>query len=448
VEAFYSLNSKALTKIQSVILIAIIIVAALGGTVAYFFLGGQGQSSETIKIGILADLDAFTGKRVLQSAILAAEHLNAKGGILGREVEIIGEDTDEETARDLTVISSALTRLLTLDEVDFVITSGSGDKAYMIQDLCFEHKKILISFAGSEVNMTQRVIDDYDKCKYYFRYGWGNTTHLASETIDELLHVREITGFNNVGYLVDDHVWNLENRKTLERVLPENGFNLVYKGKFPPVDTFDFSSYFAAAEEAGVEILVPMSIYDSGIPLVKEYHNRQSPMLIYGGAIIRTSSMESWEQTDGKCAYTVNRIQGVTIGYPITNQTLQFHDSYIQKWGEAPSFHGGFTYDIIRFFLSEAIERAGTTETEDVIKALEEIEVETTAARKFTFTSSHDILYQEAMISNPDDYGPIGSLFQWQEDGSLIPIYPKWLMEEAEATITFPDWPGPWDDLN
>ena len=439
------LDCSALTKIHSAILVAIIIIAALGGTAAYFFLGGQGQSSETIKIGILADIDANTGRHVWQSAILAAEHLNAKGGILGRQVQIIAEDSDEETGRDLTVVSSALTRLLTLDAVDFVITGGSGEKGYMIQDLCAEHKKILILYAGSENGLTQRVIDDYDKYKYFFRYVWGNNTYLGSQSINELLQIREITGFNNVGYLADDHVWNKDMREEMDVSLPENGFNLVYKGKFPPYDTFDFSSYFAAAEAAGVEILVPLSIYDSGIALVKEYYDRQSPMLICGGAILRTSSMDGWEQTDGKCVYTVNRINGVTDGYPTTNQTLLFHDSYIQRWGEAPIFHGGFSYDIIRFVLSEALEKAGTTETEDVIKALEEIEVETTGARKFAFTPSHDVLHLEGKIGNPDDYGPINSSFQWQEDGSLIPIYPKWLMEEAGAAITFPDWPGPWD---
>ena len=163
--------------------------------------------------------------------------------------------------------------------------------------------------------------------------------------------------------------------------------------------------------------------------------------MLISGPISRAGYLESWEETDGKCVYTIIPIGGVTVGYPITNQTLLFHNSYIQRWGEAPTFHSGFTYDIIRFVLSDAIERAGTTETEDVIKALEEIEVETTQARKFAFTSSHDVLYLEGN----DDYGYIETWFQWQKDGSLVPISPKWLMEEAGATITFPPWDGPWN---
>ncbi|MFC1487803.1 ABC transporter substrate-binding protein [Thermoproteota archaeon] len=432
-------SSMAITKIQSILLISIIIVAAVGAT--YVLLRGDESS---IKIGFLGDLDGNLQHHPYQSAILAAEQLNAEGGILGRQVEVIGEDTDEEDARDFTVISSALTRLITFHKVDFVIASGSGPKGYMIQDICAEHNMTLISYGGSEDGLTQQVIDDYDKYKYYFRYAQANTTYIVADTLNKLLHIREITGFNNVGYLADDSGWNAEIREAMEYMLPEHGFNLVYKGKFPPFDTIDFSSYFAAAEAAGVEILFTLSLYDSGIPLVKEYYDRQSPMLI-SGIITGAGSMESWEQTDGKCVYTVINIAGATVGYPITNQTLLFHNSHIQRWGEAPVFHGASTYDIIRFVLSEAIERAGTTETEDVIKALEEIEVETTRARKFAFTSSHDVLFREGTIDNPNDYGHIFSWFQWQEDGSLIPIYPKWLMEEAGVTITFPPWNGPWN---
>jgi branched-chain amino acid transport system substrate-binding protein len=312
----------------------------------------------------------------------------------------------------------------------------------MIQGLSAEHKKILISYGGDEDGLTQNVIDDYDKYKYFFRPARGNRTYLANFTLNRLLHIREITGFNNIGYLADDSGWNINSRKKLDTLPEEYGFNLVYRGIFPP-DTFDFSSYFAAAEEAGVELLMPYSLYDSGIALIKEYYDRQSPMLIWG-PLFAATSMDSWEETDGKCVYMVIPIIGATVGYPITNKTLSFHDSYIERWDEAPTFSSGLVYDIIRFVLSEAIERAGTTETEEVIRTLEEIEVETATKRKLAFTSSHDLLYLEGN----DDYGNIDTFFQWQEDGSLIPVYPKWLMEEENATLTFPDWPGPWDDTS
>ena len=437
------LDSRALTKIQSITLIVIVILAVLGGAAAYILLNRQSPSSEKIKIGVLADLDAG-GKHMWQGAVLAAEELNAEGGILGRQVEVIGEDTDFESGTDLTKINSALTRLLTYHNVDFVIGLAAGEMGPMIQEVIAEHKKIYIAFGGIPEELTQRVTDDYDKYKYFFHMG-PNTTVLNRLRIEVLLHAREITGFNNIGYLIDDHPYTAGLREELDNRLPELGFNLVYKGKFPPFTTVDFSSYFAAAEAAGVEILMPQSIFDSGIPLVKEYYDRQSPMVLYGGFVSKMGYLESWEQTGGKCTYSTLNIEGVTVGYPVTSKTVAFHDAYVERWGMAPFFLGANSYDSIRFLLFDALERAGTTEIEEVIKALEEGEGENTLVRKGAFASSHSILWTEGSLDNPDDYGLIYSLFQWQEDGSFVPIFPKWLMEEAGATYTYPPWEGPWD---
>ena len=135
------LNSEAITKVQSIILIAIIAVAAVGGSAVYIL---QDQTSDTIKIGFLTDLDGLTGNDVMQAALLAAEQLNAEGGILGKQVEVIGEDSDAESGLDSSIINAALVRLLTLDDVDFVIGTGDGSVGLMIQDVMAEHKKIFL----------------------------------------------------------------------------------------------------------------------------------------------------------------------------------------------------------------------------------------------------------------------------------------------------------------
>ena len=437
------LNSNALAKIQSIILILIIVVAAVGGA-AYVLWNGPSQSSEPIKIGFLADLDALHGKNSYQGAILASEQLNAEGGILGRQVKIIGEDTDAESGTDLSKISTALTRLLTYHEVDFVV--GSGYEAAL--DIIAEQKKIYIAFVQTTDTPTQRILDDYAKYKYFFKYYPANATQLYTSLIDELEFAREMMGFNKIGYLADDHLWIQGMTDGLDISLPELGFDLVYKGKFPPFDTLDFSSYFAAAEAAGVEILVPLIAFGNAISFAKEYNDRQSPMVVFGGSLTGATQVNSWEQTGGKCKYITSLMLPVTAGYPLTSKTLPFRDSYIDKWGEGPLNVGASAYDIIRFLLPDAIERAGTLETEAVIKSLEESHIETSLTRSFRFTSNHDVYYREGMLSDPDEDGFISALFQWQENGTLAPIYPKQLMEEAGATYLYPHWSGPWDDIS
>lgn len=434
-------NSNAITRIQSAILASIIIVAAVAGILSYVLWNTQ-DTSETIKIGVLADLAGFDGKGIWQGVVLAAEQLNAKGGILGKHVEIVGEDTDISTGLDASKINVALTRLLTYHKVDFII-GVAASVGFMIQDLIAEHKRLFFEVSSPEDSYTQRVLDDYDTHKYFFRVAF-NATSIFQGITDALVLLREQTGFNKVGYIGEDAGWTKGIMEGLDYVLPQiYGFDLVYKGSSPS-GTVDFSSYFAAAEAAGVEILVPLIASYGAISFVKEYHDRQSPMVIYGGFLgAGVSDPQGWEITDGKCEYISVSSTPVLAGYPLTSKTMPVREAYINRWGENPTWFGVNAYEVLRYMLSDAIERAGTIEPDAVIEALEQVSIETTNARNFVFTSSHDMMMGENP-NDPDADYVLALLFQWI-DGKQVPVYPKKIMEEAGATYIYPDWPGPWD---
>jgi len=430
-----------LTKIQSIILIAIIVVAAVGG-VAIVLWDGPNQSSETIKIGVLDDLDGIVGRPNWQGAKLAVEEINAEGGILGRQVELVGEDHDG--GEDPVILTNALIRLITQHEVDFIVGGAPGHTDTIVQDIIAQHKIICLSASIIPDAITQRVLDDYDTFKYYFSTMFNATCGKLGIT-DSMIHIREITGFNKVGYLAEDLPWNKDSREALDVFLPENDFELVYQGTFP-LGTVDFSSYFAAAEAAGVEVLVPMIVLDGGIPFCKEYYDRQSPMLVFGGSNLLASDPNGWAWTEGKCNNMDFGTIPTTTGYPFTSKTLQTRDAYMDRWGEPITWGAAITYDNIKFILTDAIERAGTIETEAVIKALEETSVETSNARDFVFTESHALM-MGTDANDPDADYSIVIGFQWQ-DGVQVPVDPRKIMEEAGAILTFPDWPGPWDNIS
>jgi hypothetical protein len=97
-------------------------------------------------------------------------------------------------------------------------------------------------------------------------------------------------------------------------------------------------------------------------------------------------------------------------------------------------------YEIIRYVIPAAIEHAGTIETEAVIKALEEIKVETASQRGYSYTSNHDKLFET---------GDFMFIFtQWQANGERIIVYPKEIMEELGETYIYPPWSGPWDNIS
>jgi len=426
------LNSKALTKIQSILLATIIVVAAISGGIVYFLLSEQNQSSKIIKIGLIGDIDTTQEKKGWQEAILAVEEINAEGGVLGKTLELIVEDDESKTpGGDPTKSTLALSRLITVYKVDFVVSMVAGGAALSCQDVSAEHKIVYVNVFAAIDALTQRVLDDYDRYKYFFSISPKGTEYIPN-MIDSIVHLRDITGFNKIAFLCDYYpVWD-EIKMELDNLPETHGFELVYSGQFGP-GTIDFSSYFSAIESAGAEVLVTGLAAQEGIAFVKEWYDRQSPMIIWDLGPLSGDS-DFWESTDCKCDHmTVSTLATVAV-YPKTSKTLPSRNAYFNRWNEENM--GLLVYDTIRFILYDAIKRAGTTEPDAVISALEETSIETANFRNFIFGSSHGPIVENPIMR-----------FQWQ-DGIRVPIYPPEIMEEAGATYTFPDWSGPWDNLD
>jgi len=435
------LNSRAITKVQATVIATIVVVATVVGGFTYFFWGGSEGSGEVIKIGILGDLDNVGGKAAWQGAVLAAEQVNAEGGVLGKQIELVAEDDDSETPPgDVAFATNALTKLITLDKVDFLFSSNRIFPI-LYQDICADHNVIFFSM-GLADEMAQRVADDYDRYKGFFRATTGNASLAVVGLVDGFNTLRDYTGFNKVAYLTLDVPTTKNLASGVVDSLVEQGFDIVYENLFPPT-TFDFSSYFAAIEASGAEILAPIVAGSACVPFIKEYYDRQSPFVIWGNVMLASDS-DFWILTEGKCESVSFVGFPVVSGYPLTSKVVPLRDAYIERWGEVPSGGAASTYDLVRFILPDAISRAGTIETDDVISALEETDVETVLARHFVYTSTHDVMIGDAGPNKPAEDYMLVCLFQWQ-NGVQVPVYPQEIMEEAGATYTYPPWSGPWD---
>jgi len=358
---------------------------------------------------------------------------------------LIGEDHNLESGVDMIEVNTALTRLMSHDNVDFIIGHISNAIGFGVQDKIYENRIIFASLGANAESLSQRVLDEYDKFKYYFSLSFNQSSAFHGMS-DALSYFKDNTDLRKIGFIsIDVEGWT-SLMDGLDTYLTEvYGFDTVYKATYP-IGNFDFSSYFAAAEAAGVEILVPLVTGDEGISFIKEWADRQCPMVIASGYLVMATFTECWEWTDGKCEDIATSNFPINTGYPLTSKTVPVRNAYITRWDEGPSIVAGFVYDFVRFILFDAVERAGTIDSDAVIEALEETSVETTSARNFVFTDSHGVMVGEN-VNDPDADYTLAMAFQWQ-NGELVPVYPEKIRLEAGATYTYPDWPGPWDNLN
>ncbi len=436
------LDFRALTKIQSLGLIAGIVIATLVGSGAYILLNENTSSAEPIKIGVCGDLDMPTGKAIFQGAVLAAEQINEEGGLLGRNLTVVAEDDDSETPpSDLAVATNALTKLITVDKADFVIFSTSNVGVSLAhQDVCSQQKEIVFSTSIASDNMTKRVLNDYEKYKYYFRVSPANITAASIGMTGDILTCANYTGFKKVAILGVEATSTRQLASYLNTSLPAKGLEVVYMNFFP-ISTSDFTSYLAAVEESGAEILAPVIIGQSAFSFVKEWYNRESPYVVWG-TIGFAQENSFWQATEGKCEFISFYGTPVVSGYPLTSKTAPTYEAYLQRWNEIPKTAAGASYDVVRFILHDAIKRAGTIETENLIKSLEATDVETSSARHFVFTTTHDTMIGPIPNKPGEDY-LLMCVFQWQ-DGKQVPVYPPEIMNEAGASYKYPPWNGPW----
>jgi branched-chain amino acid transport system substrate-binding protein len=377
----------------------------------------------------------------LKGAIFAAEQVNAEGGILGKQVKIISEDTDATSLPfDASKVSLAVTKLITYHKVDFLIGGIGIQDNMIIQDIIAQHKIIFIGSNSPSDVLTERVKNDYEKYKYFFKVCPPSEDNLADGTLDSVLALREYSGFNKIAYIAQDsQIWDPYIENAIKPLTELYDFELVYGKRFPP-DIVDFSSYLAGAEAAGAEIIIPVILGNQGIAFTKEWYDRQSPTVLWG-AILAAATNDFWDITEGKCEHITYQSTPIDSGYPISSKTLPTLQALEERWEGTTSILAVEAYDIIRFILPDVLERAGTLETEPVIKAFENIDVETASTPHFAILAdSHEIMAGPGFSEQ--------FYFQWQANRQRVPVYPREIKEKEGVAYTFPPWFGPWNNIS
>src|SRR3990172_12883774 len=108
-------------------------------------------SDTDIKFGIIGPMQLSQGNYQWNGATLAAEEINAAGGIkVGAErkkIELIKADSNELTSIPDAV--NAMERLITQENADFILGGFRTEAVLAMQDIAMDHKKIFIGVGAA-----------------------------------------------------------------------------------------------------------------------------------------------------------------------------------------------------------------------------------------------------------------------------------------------------------
>ena len=387
--------------------------------VALLLTFGSAYAADTVKIGIIGPMQIRPGIAIKQGAMMAADEINAKGGILGRKIELHYADTEFSPEKGIT----ALNKLAMKDKVQVLVGGMTSGIVLAQMPYLSRYKLPFLGVSVASSSLTKLVKENYDKNKYFFRVGILKDQLLAFDMVNFMAnYVGKKYGIKKVAILLEKAKWTEGLDKAFTGLFSKFGMEVVMADFFE-IKTNDYSPIFSKVKKSGAQMTIEVHSHVSEI-FIKQYYDQKVPLPV-GGIALAAQSSDFWERSGGKCVgeFTSNFIYRI----PISSKTIPFWDGYVKRYKEDPLVPATGTYDAI-YVYKDAVERAGSFEADKLIPALEKTNYEAALGR-IAFEADHDLKYGP-------DYVAI-NWAQWQEPGKVVILYPE---DRATGTVKFPEW--------
>src|SRR6201996_8039544 len=396
----------------------------LGATaVGLLLTSSQAMAADPIKFGVIAEAQAIAGASIPQAAQLAADEINAKGGVDGRQIEIVTYDNHSSSADSV----RAFQRAVNEDKVNAVIASYVSEVVLALMPWAARLKTVMVTPGAASNEIPLGVHKDYDKNKYTF-HGYLTSALLALSVCDAAkdLLVDE-KHMKTAVIMSEDAAWTKPLDAGYEECLPKIGLKVLDHIRFSP-DTTDFTPIFNKIEAAKPDVIIT-GISHVGVQPTVQWKNQQVPIPMLG------ISSQATNETFGKD--TNNASDGVLYqdvsgpGVAVTPKSIPFAEAFKKKFGNYPSYAGYTSYDEV-YYIADAIKRAGSTDADKMVDALEKTDWEGTIGRVQFYGKNdeftHGLKYGKGLIT--------GLMAQWQ-NGQQVAVWPA---DVAKGQMKFPSF--------
>ena len=403
-----------------------------------FLLMGVSSSAwgaKSIKIGVIGPMAFTQGEGHWNGATLAAEEINAKGGILvgntRHPVELVKADSNEFLS--IPDATNAMELAITRHKVDFLTGGFRTEAVLVMQDIAMDYKKIFMGCGAAHPELCDRVTKDYDRYKYWFRVTPINSKYLVKVDFILLGMVAKIMAMQlnipkiKVAVIAEKAVWAEPIINIAQANLPKMGMEIVGVWR-PSATATDVTAELSAIQRSGAHVIFTTFSSSVGIPFAKQWGELKVPAAPVG-INVEAQKDGFWAATGGKGNYhlTINTYARVKI----TDATIPFFDKYVKRFGESPTYNSG-TYEAL-YVLADAAERAGTLDADKMVAELEKTDRQGTAGR-LVFDKTHDVTW------GPNYITAVG--YQWQDgEGKCVwPVNWEGITYEGGVPYKIPSW--------
>jgi branched-chain amino acid transport system substrate-binding protein len=396
-----------------------------------------GSAEEPIIIGAPLSTAYLYGWDAERGITLAIEEINAQGGVnvggVKRPFKLEVIDTrDLEPGVPVSDALLAVEKLILDKKADFILGGPvRSEAALAAMSLLSKHKRVSILTTGVLTPAyTATVAKEYDKYKYCFRIH-GEAGNLVKEMFANFNELRDQYGFNNLFIIAQDVSHARGAGEIMKKVAEGQKWNVTGLEIYP-TGASDFSMGLLKAKRTNSEIInIWMDMPESAI-LLKQWYEMKLPALPFGSTLAAAEQPGFWKATEGKGEYTLcNVVNAGNAPSEATPWTMKFYNAYAKRWDVEPEGLGSSSSYMAVYVLRDAIERAGSINSDQVVSELEKTDLMGVYGRLRFDPKSHQVI----PALDPKE-GAVGSILQWQA-GKRIVVYPKSI---ATGSIQLPPW--------
>jgi len=329
--------------------------------ISFVLVSGRGIAAEKkpIKLGVVFIMSGQMGgygKHGMQAIQLALDEMNEEGGILGRKVVAIFQDDELKVDKGVQITK----KFITEDKVDFIVGPTSSGVALAMADIVEKEKKILV--------LTQSATNSLTDAKFN-RYMFSTLSNamMHSRAGAYLMACKPYKRWMCIGpgYSYGYESWNSFKDK-LKQLRPD--IDIVGEA-WPKLTEPDYTPFIQKIMEAKPDaVWSPLWGMDA-VTFIKQ----ALPLGLFDkikfafpdGAALETLIPLGKNMPDG--LFVASRYFFLT---PDSWMNRRFVKVYQERFKEYPDYMAEETYAGV-YFLKAAIERAGSTDAEKVIAAVE-----------------------------------------------------------------------------
>jgi len=379
--------------------------AAFAGACVLGFPAVVRGQADKIKIGHLTPLTGFLGalgEYAVLGLRMAEEEINKAGGVMGRQIEVMSEDSINPATA-----ATKAQRMLERDGATVLMGEISSASALTIAQVAARNKRLFMS-----IGARSDVLRGKNCNKYTFHVDIPNTV-MVNAVGKALLRDNLVKG-KKFFSLTADYVFGHDLLRAAKAFFAANDGNLI-GDELVATDVTDFSPYLLKIRQAKPDVVCSNLAGNQVTNLIKQYAEFGLPFPIVG---FNLNTADAWAAGEDNLSGTWPTVWHHDLDTPASKA---FVAAFTKKHGKPPENHAWIEYVSLKM-MAQAMSETKSTDTEALVTYFEKgAEFDILKARKGWYRSWDHQLMQEAYPFTVKPKGKAKDKWDFLALGAAVP---------------------------